>query len=376
MKLGVPKEGTRNPGETRVALVPESAKSLIQKGHKVIVETGAGEAAFIPDAEYKAVGCEIVPDTKSAFQTVDCVLKVRPPANEELALFSGGQALITYLWALRNRELVDKLKNAKITSFSMDAIPRISRAQSMDALSSMATIAGYKAVLLAATHLGKFMPMLTTAAGTIRPSQGLIIGAGVAGLQAIATARRLGAVVEAFDTRPAVKEQVQSLGAKFVEIPHEEGHAAEDKGGYAKEHSAEFIKKEKALIHERVKLADFVITTALIPGKTAPVLITKEMIADMKPGSVLVDLAAETGGNCEGTKADQTVRVGAITILGPTNLPASMPLDASRMYSRNMTTFFNHIATDKGFTMDWEDEIFRETCITHNGEIKHPRLKA
>lgn len=375
MKLGVPKESTRNPGETRVALVPESAKTMIQKGHKVVVETGAGEQAFIPDAEYKAVGCEIVPDAKSAFQSVDCVLKVRPPANEELAMMSGGQALITYLWALRNRELVDKLKSAKITSFSMDAIPRISRAQSMDALSSMATIAGYKAVLLAATHLGKFMPMLTTAAGTIRPAQGLIIGAGVAGLQAIATARRLGAVVEAFDTRPAVKEQVQSLGAKFVEIPHE-AHDAEDKGGYAKEQSAEFIQKEKALIAERVKLADFVITTALIPGKTAPVLVTKEMIAAMKPGSVLIDLAAETGGNCEGTKADQHVRVGAITILGPTNLPATVPLDASRMYSRNMTTFFNHIVNEKGFTMDWEDEIFRETCITHNGEIKHPRLKA
>jgi NAD(P) transhydrogenase subunit alpha len=282
-----------------------------------------------------------------------------------------GQSLICHLWHLRNQPLVEKLLQKKITSFSMDAIPRITRAQSMDALSSMTTISGYKAVLLAASHLPKFLPMLTTAAGTVRPAQGFILGAGVAGLQAIATARRLGAVVEAFDARPVVKEQVQSLGATFVELKEEAvSGEAQDKYGYAKEATAETLAKQKQLVHDRLKLADFVITTAQIPGKPAPRLITKEMVADMKPGAVIIDLAAETGGNCELTKADQTVVSNHVMILGPTNLPATMPLDASRMYSRNIYNLIVDITNDKGFSFDFKNEVFKETCITHAGKIK------
>jgi H+-translocating NAD(P) transhydrogenase subunit alpha len=358
MKFAVPQEA-----EARVALTPDVAKALIKKGHQISVQAGAGTQAFILDQEYADAGCEIVSDLAALFQKADCILKVNPPTDKELTLIPEGKALISVLWASRNPKLVEALKNRKITSFGMDAIPRISRAQSMDILSSMSTITGYKAVLLAATHLGKFLPMLTTAAGTIRPSKGLIIGAGVAGLQAIATARRLGAVVEAFDTRPVTKEQVQSLGATFIELPHAEG-SGQDASGYAKEHSAEYIEKEKKLLHEHVKAADFVVTTALIPGKPAPRLITKEMVADMKPGSVIVDLAAETGGNCELTKADQVTVVGGVTILGPVNLAATMPLDASRMYARNMASFINQIINEKGFTWDEKDEVFTQTCIT------------
>jgi NAD(P) transhydrogenase subunit alpha len=282
-----------------------------------------------------------------------------------------GKALIGFLAPLRNLELVQILARRRITSFSLDAIPRISRAQSMDTLSSMATVAGYSAVLLAATHLPRFLPMLTTAAGTIRPAQGLILGAGVAGLQAIATARRLGAVVEAFDVRPAVKEQVKSLGATFIEVPTTEN--LEDKGGYARQVSAETLAQQQNLLHERAKVADFIISTAQVPGKPAPRLITREMVSAMKPGSVVVDLAAESGGNCELTQADQIVRHNGVLILGPTNLPASLPLDASRMFGRNLATFILEITNENGFTMDWKNEIFAETCITLNGEINDQR---
>jgi H+-translocating NAD(P) transhydrogenase subunit alpha len=355
-------------GETRVALVPEAVKMLLKKQHTVSVQTGAGLAASIPDAQFVAAGASIAPDAPQLAAAADCLLRVRPVTKEEAATFPEGKGIIGFLAPLRNPELVSVLAQRRLTSFSLDAIPRITRAQSMDTLSSMATIAGYKAVLLAANTLPKFIPMLTTAAGTIRPSQALILGAGVAGLQAIATARRLGAVVEAFDVRPAVKEQIKSLGATFVEIPQQEN--LEDKGGYAKEVSAETLAKQRQLLHERAKLADFIISTAQVPGKPAPRLITKEMVADMKPGSVIVDLAAESGGNCELTKANQVVIAHGVTILGPTNLPAALPLDASRMLARNLATFILEITNETGFTMDWKNEIFAGTCVTHNGEIK------
>jgi NAD(P) transhydrogenase subunit alpha len=372
MRFGVFKE--LHPGESRVALVPDAIKALLKKKHTVSVETGAGLAASIPDAEFTAAGAQIVPDAAQLAAAVDCLLKVHALINAEAAAMPEGKAVIGFLAPLRNPDLVQTLAKRRMTSFSLDAIPRITRAQSMDTLSSMATIAGYKAVLLAATHLPKFFPMLTTAAGTIRPSQGLILGAGVAGLQAIATARRLGAVVEAFDVRPAVKEQVKSLGATFIEIPTTEN--LEDKGGYAKQVSAETLARQQKLLHERAKVADFIITTAQVPGKPAPRLITREMVADMKPGSVIIDLAAESGGNCELTQAEQIVRVNGVTIVGPTNLPATLPLDASRMFAKNLSTFILEITNENGFTLDWKNERFAETCITLNGEISQKRKTA
>jgi H+-translocating NAD(P) transhydrogenase subunit alpha len=369
MRFGVFKES--GSGETRVALVPDAIKLLLKKKHEVLVESGAGAAASIPDADFVAAGAKIVPDALQLAAAADCFVAVRAVTNAQALALPEGKALIGYLAPLRNAEPVQILARRRITSFSLDAIPRISRAQSMDTLSSMATIAGYKAVLLAANHLPKFLPMLTTAAGTIRPSQCLILGAGVAGLQAIATARRLGAVVEAFDVRPAVKEQIKSLGATFVEIPLQEN--LEDKGGYAKEVSAETLAKQQKLLHERAKVADFIISTAQVPGKPAPRLITKEMVADMKPGSVIVDLAAESGGNCELTQANQIVQQHGVTILGPTNLPATLPLDASRMFAKNLATFIQEITNENGFTMDWNNEIFAETCITLNGEMNQKR---
>ena len=358
-------------GETRVALVPDSVKSLVKKKHGVLIERGAGLAASIPDAEFEAAGARIMPDASSLAAAADCLLRVRPVSNEDAMTFPEGKALIGFLAPLRNPALAQILIQRRITSFSLDAIPRITRAQSMDTLSSMATIAGYSAVLLAATNLPRFLPMLTTAAGTIRPSQGLILGAGVAGLQAIATARRLGAVVEAFDVRPAVKEQIKSLGATFIEVPTTEN--LEDKGGYARQVSAETLAKQQQLLHQRAKVADFIISTAQVPGKPAPRLITRQMVDDMKPGSVVVDLAAESGGNCELTQANQIVRHNGVTILGPTNLPASLPLDASRMFGRNLSTFIQEITGENGFTMDWKNEIFAETCITLNGELNQKR---
>jgi NAD(P) transhydrogenase subunit alpha len=370
MRFGVFKEV--HPGESRVALVPEAVKALLKKKHSVLVETGAGLAASIPDAEFISAGAEIAPDASAVALNAECLLRVGAVTREQAAAMPEGKALVGFLAPLRNPDLVQILVQRRATSFSLDAIPRITRAQSMDTLSSMATIAGYKAVLLAATHLPKFLPMLTTAAGTIRPSQGLIIGAGVAGLQAIATARRLGAVVEAFDVRPAVKEQVKSLGATFIEVPTQEN--LEDKGGYAKQVSAETLAKQQQLLLERARVADFIITTAQVPGKPAPRLITAEMVAAMKPGSVVIDLAAESGGNCELTQPDKTVRHNGVSILGPTNLPATLPLDASRMFAKNMSTFLLEITNETGFTLDWKNEIFAETCVTLQGEVKKKGL--
>ena len=364
MQFGVLNENAH--GETRVSLVPDSIKLLLKLKHAVLIESGAGASASIPDAQFEAAGARILADANEVLAKADCLVKVRPVAVQDAKAIPEGKALIGFLAPLRNPDLVQVLVQRRITSFSLDSIPRITRAQSMDTLSSMATIAGYRAVLLAASYLPKFLPMLTTAAGTIRPSQGLILGAGVAGLQAIATSRRLGAVVEAFDVRPAVKEQVKSLGANFVEIPTKEN--LEDKGGYAKQVSAETLAQQQKLLHERAKLADFIISTAQVPGKPAPRLITKAMVADMKPGSVIVDLAAETGGNCELTQADQVVRYNGVTILGPVNLPATLPLDASRMFARNLAAFIQEITNESGFTMDWKNEIFAQTIITLNGQ--------
>jgi NAD(P) transhydrogenase subunit alpha len=354
-------------GETRVALVPDAVKMLLKKQHAVSVQSGAGRAACIPDAEFTAAGAQLAADAGQLARDADCLLRVGAVTREQAAGFPEGKALIGLLAPLRNPELVSVLAQRRMTSFSLDSIPRISRAQSMDTLSSMATIAGYKAVLLAAEALPKFLPMLTTAAGTIRPAQALILGAGVAGLQAIATSRRMGAVVEAFDVRAAVKEQIKSLGATFIEVPNQEN--LEGKGGYAREVSGETLARQQQLLHERARVADFIISTAQVPGKPAPRLITKEMVADMKPGSVIVDLAAESGGNCELTRAGQTVREHGVTIIGPINLAATLPLDASRMFARNLANFILEITNEKGFTMDWKNEIFAGTCVTHGGEI-------
>ncbi|HKY50357.1 MAG TPA: Re/Si-specific NAD(P)(+) transhydrogenase subunit alpha [Candidatus Limnocylindria bacterium] len=368
MKIGVPKETM--PGETRVGLVPETVGRLSKAGNSVVVERGAGVASAFPDDAYTRAGAEIVDDAFAA----DLVAKVQRPQEAEIGRLRPGTVLIAFLQPLVNTELARTLADRKVTALSMDAIPRITRAQPMDALSSQATVAGYKAVLLAAAALPKFFPMLTTAAGTIAPAKALVIGAGVAGLQAIATARRLGAVVEAFDTRPVVKEQVQSLGAKFLEI--DLGESGAGAGGYAKELSEEAHRKEVELLAKAARENDIIITTAAIPGRKAPVLITKEMIPTMRPGSVIVDLAAETGGNVEATEAGKTVVVSGVTIIGQTNLPASMPFHASQMYSRNIASLLAlMIKKDGTFDLNIGDEVVKGTVITHDGEIVHEGVK-
>jgi NAD(P) transhydrogenase subunit alpha len=369
MRFGVPKEANHN--ETRVAMVPDTIKGLQKKGHSVVIQSGAGETASISDQDFTAAGAKVVADLNAVHAESDCLLRIQPFATADVASLGEGRALIGFLAPARNPELVQALAKRKITSFSMDAVPRITRAQSMDALSSMSTIAGYKAVLLAASHLPKFIPMLTTAAGTIKPSKVLILGAGVAGLQAIATARRLGASVEAYDLRPAAKEQVKSLGAAFVDAPVAQD--AETKGGYAKEVSADVLAQQRKILHEHVAAADIVITTAQVPGKPAPRLITKDMVGAMKAGSVIVDLAAETGGNCELTEPGLVATKDRVTIIGLKSLPATVPLDASRMLARNFMAFILEITNEKGFTFDWKNEIFRDTCITHNGELNQKR---
>jgi NAD(P) transhydrogenase subunit alpha len=362
MKVGVPKETAS--GERRVALVPDSTKRLVDAGVDVVLEAGAGTPAGFLDDQYESTGAQIAGD---AFAGTDVVAKVQMPSDEEVAKLGEGQVLIAFLQPLVNHDLVRALADRKVTAFSMDSIPRITRAQPMDALSSQSTVSGYKGTLMAADHLPKFMPMLTTAAGTIPPARILVLGAGVAGLQAIATARRLGAVVSAFDVRPAVKEQVESLGATFLELDVE---GAEGQGGYAVALAADQHAREQELIGHHVAESDAVVTTALIPGKPAPVLITAAAARGMRPGSVIVDLAAEAGGNCELTKPGETVVEAGVTIVGELNLPSSMPLHASQMYSRNVWTFLNHLlGGGSKLTLDFEDEITRETCVTHEGKV-------
>jgi NAD(P) transhydrogenase subunit alpha len=378
MKIGVPAE--EFTGERRVALVPASIPPLKKAGLEVVLQQGAGVQAGFTDAAYREKGAQIVARRADVFAGADVILQVRlaGAAGEwgraDLALVGPGHIVIGMADPLGAPEGVRDLAARKATAFALELIPRITRAQSMDVLSSMATIGGYKAVLLAAATLPRMFPLLTTAAGTVTPAHVFIVGVGVAGLQAISTARRLGAVVEAYDVRPAVKEQVQSVGAKFVELPLETAQA-EDKGGYAKAQDESFYQRQRDMMKKVVAANDVVITTAVVPGKKAPVLVTAEMVRGMAPGSVVVDLAAERGGNCELTRPDQVVVEQGVTILGPTNLPSTVPYHASQMYAKNITTFLLHLVRDGSIKIDPSDEIARETMITEGGEVVNPRIR-
>ena len=421
MKLGVPKETL--DGEQRVALAPDGVSKLADRGVEVLVEAGAGRDYNVDDA-YEEAGARVVADAEELWRTADVVAKVRAPTEAELELAQKGSIVISFLQPVQQAELVNALATREVTVLSMDAIPRIARAQSMDALSSMSSISGYKGVVIAADALGKYLPMMTTAAGTTKAAKVLVLGAGVAGLQAIATARRLGAEVSGFDIRPEVKEQIESLGAKFVEPEPEEepeeeeieeeepprgflqrvkaalgadelapssadgdsedepGDEGEEEGeeedagsapgGYAREQAEEKQRRDRELVSERLRETDVVITTALIPGKPAPTLITEEMVDGMAPGSVIVDLAAEAGGNCELTKAGEVVEHGLVHIHGPLDLPSSMPVHASQLYSRNVVSLVSHLVDDDGeLELDFEDEITDGVCLAHDGEVRH-----
>ncbi len=374
MRIGVPKETF--PGETRVALVPAGVGPLLKAGLQVAIEQGAGAAAGFLDQAYSEQGATVT-SRDEVFQTSDVLLQVRAmPPDPALR---PGQAAIGFADPLGAPQAIKEVAGKGVTLLSMELMPRITRAQSMDALSSMATIAGYKGVLIAANLLPRMFPMLMTAAGTVSPAHVFIVGAGVAGLQAIASARRLGARIEAYDVRPAVKEQVQSLGARFVELPLESADS-EDKGGYAKAQDESFYRRQREMMIKVVAGSDVVITTALIPGKRAPILLTTEMVEAMKPGSVVVDLAAERGGNCELTRPDETVVHNSVTIVGPSNPAALVPYHASQMYSKNITTFLMHLlgkdgATRSALAVNPEDEITRETLLTHEGAVVHARVR-
>jgi NAD(P) transhydrogenase subunit alpha len=371
MKIAVPRETAE--GETRVALTPQVAGQLVADGIEVVVQAGAGEASSNLDDAYREAGATIVPDAAELYGQADVVLRVGRPSDEEIEMLKDGTVLIGTLGTLAKPELAQKLAKRGVTAISMDAIPRITRAQSMDTLSSQATVGGYKAVLMAAERLPKFFPLLTTAAGTIRPARGIVMGAGVAGLMAIGTAKRLGAVVEATDVRPVVKEQVQSLGGTFIEVEmtEEEKAKAETAGGYATEMSDDYKRRQAELIAERVKEADFVITTALIPGRPAPKLVTDEMVKSMKPGSVIIDMAAEMGGNVEGTEPNKEVVKHGVLIVGYTNLPATMPGSATQMYAKNIQTLIKHLVSDGKLELDFDDEITKGATITHGGKVVH-----
>lgn len=375
MRIAVPKETA--PREQRVALVPESCAKLVKAGYEVAVEAGAGEAAGFPDPAFRASGAVIESDPKTLLGSADLVLKVGPPAlaegRDETAWMRPGAIYLGSLMPLRNLDAVRALAARRITAFSTDAIPRITRAQAMDTLSSMASISGYKGVLLAAVELGRYFPMLTTAAGMVPPAKVFVVGAAVAGLQAIATARRLGANVVATDVRPEVKEQIESLGAKYVGIELRESAAAG--GGYAKELSEEDRRRQRELLAEQCAQADVVITTALVGGVFAPTLITADMVARMKPGSVIVDLAADGGGNCELSRPGETVKVNGVTIMAPLNLPAAMPTHASLLFARNLTAFVQAFTRDGAFQLDLSDDIQRAALITHAGEVTHARTR-
>jgi NAD(P) transhydrogenase subunit alpha len=363
MRIGVPKETAAN--ERRVALTPDAVGRLKKSGFDVTIERGAGQAAFFPDDAYTAAGA-VIGTRSSVIAESDVIIQVQAPAPSELPQYRDGAALVAAFQPAS--DLLQQLAQRKLTAFSLVLLPRITRAQPMDVLSSQATVAGYKAVLLAASAAGRLLPMLVTAAGTLPAARVLVLGAGVAGLQAIATARRLGAIVSAFDVRPAVKEQVQSLGASFLEMAIEEH--AETAGGYAKELSEETHRKELAFLAAAVRDADIVIATAAIPGKKAPVLITSAAVQGMKPGSVIVDLAAETGGNCEVTQPGTEIVRNGVVVLGPLNLASTLPLHASQMYAKNVSAFLGHIVQDGRLRLDFEDQIIRDTCVTHAGEVR------
>ena len=368
MYVAIPRE--LNSLEPRVSATPGSVKLLIKSGLNIYIESGAGLESFISDDEYKNAGATIVSSSKDLLANADITLKVLPPSKDEIKLLKENSIFISLCQTTRELETVRLISEKSITAFSMHLIPRTTLAQKMDALSSQANIAGYKAVLIAASRLGVYMPLLMTAAGTIRPSKVLILGAGVAGLQAIATAKRLGAQVEAFDVRPVVKEQVESLGAKFIEVESGE-EDGEDEGGYAKETSDEYKKKQQQLIHDHISKSDVVITTALIPGKPAPLLIPTTMVESMKPGSVIMDLAAENGGNCELTQKDEIINHNQIIIDGTSNLPGSMPVHASELYSKNVSAFLTYMMKDGQLNLDLEDEIISGALYSHQGEITH-----
>lgn len=372
MKLAVP--SPVRDDEARVALVPETLAKLRKAGLEIIVQQGAGSKAFFRDQDYAAAGAALAGDSEALFAQADAVALSHLPTREQLDAMREGTILIAPLAALSSPDSVQHLAQRRISALALELMPRITRAQTMDILSSMSSIAGYKAVILGAAHLGRIFPMMMTAAGTITPARVLVLGAGVAGLQAIATAKRLGAVVEAFDVRPVVKEQVQSLGAKFVEVdaPQED---AQDKGGYAKEMSAAYQARQRQVIHDRVRENDVVVSTALIPGKPAPRLITADMVRDMRPGSVIVDLAGEAGGNCELSRFGEVVVDQQVTILAPKNLPASVPYHASQTYARNIAAFLLHLTKDGVIRLDPADEITRETLVTHDGQVIHARVR-
>lgn len=371
MKIGVVKE--IKSGESRVALTPDVAKLLVKQGFEVSLETGAGEASALSDTTYETVGLRIK-SRAELFAESDVFLKVNAPTLEEAQQLRAGSVLISFLYAYTIPEVVNVLKERQITAFSMDAVPRISRAQKMDALSSQANLAGYKTVLMGANALGKIFPLMMTAAGTITPAKVLIFGAGVAGLQAIATAKRLGAVVEVTDVRPETKEQVESLGGRFLSVEGVEGVKVE--GGYAKEVSAEFLQKQKELIEGKIKDADLVITTALVIGKKAPMLVTEAMVESMKTGSVIVDMATESGGNCALSEKDKTVVKHGVTIIGESNIPALLPVNASQLYATNITTLLLHLANKEGFKWEMDEEITKGSLITYQGRLVHEFTKS
>jgi NAD(P) transhydrogenase subunit alpha len=368
--VATPKETAED--ERRVALVPDTATKLIAAGLEVSLESGAGEAAFLNDDAYEKAGVKVTKGAAAVLKDAGAVLKVQAPSSAEVELLNQGAVLLSFLQPATQGDVVRALAKRGVTAFSLELVPRISRAQSMDALSSQASAAGYKAVLMAAGRLGKFFPMMMTAAGTVAPARVLVMGAGVAGLQAIATARRLGAVVSAYDVRTAVKEEVQSLGATFIELPLE---TQEGEGGYAREQSEEFLRKQRELIGEHIAKSDVVITTAAIPGRRAPLLVTADMVKGMRRGSVIVDLAAETGGNVELTKAGEDVVVGDVVIIGTRNVPSTMPLHASQLLARNVANLLLHLVKDGAIVIDFKDEITKGCCVTHGGEIVNERAK-
>jgi len=372
MIVAIPKE--INALETRVAATPGSIKDLIKSGMEVHVESEAGIRSFITDQDYKDAGAKVIDSASKLYSKADIIVKVLPLTKEESSLINEGSVFISLCQTTRETQQVKLLQDKSITGFSMHLIPRTTLAQKMDALSSQANIAGYKAVLLAATRLGVYMPLLMTAAGTIRPAKVLILGAGVAGLQAIATAKRLGAQVEAFDVRPIVKEQVESLGAKFIEVESSSSDGVGE-GGYAKETSDDYKRLQQEMIHQHISKSDVVITTALIPGRPAPVLIPKSMVDSMKPGSVIMDLAAENGGNCELTVKDQIVEHDQVTIDGTSNIPGTMPVHASELYSKNIAAFLTYMIKEGELVLDIEDEIISGAMFTHKGEITHEQTK-
>ncbi|MCX6275927.1 MAG: Re/Si-specific NAD(P)(+) transhydrogenase subunit alpha [Bacteroidetes bacterium] len=370
MKIGVPKETKER--ERRVALVPESVKVLIKAGFEVLIQSNAGLSSYFDDASYTDAGAQIIADNKSLYAAADILLKVNAPSPEEISWMKPDAVLISFLFAATSPQVVEACVKQGISAFSMDAIPRISRAQKMDVLSSQANLAGYKAVIIGAAALGKIFPLLMTAAGTIKPSKVLIMGAGVAGLQAIATAKRLGAIVEVSDIRPETKEQVESLGGKFITVEGDSSIKLE--GGYVKGVSEEFLKKQQEVITKHVSEADLVITTALIPGKKAPVLITEDMVKKMKRGSVIVDMAVEQGGNCPLSEMNKTVEKNGVIIIGESNIPSLLPLNASELYAKNIITFLTHLATKDGFKWEMEEEITKGSLIVHKGQAVHPSV--